>query len=178
MSPAVFFDRDGTLIETEVVDGRPVADNSVEGCRLLPGARETCLALKSAGIKTFLITNQPDVARGRVSIDAVKLINEYVASHCILTDMFTCLHDDSDDCPCRKPNPGMITELALRHGVDLGSSVVVGDRWRDVAAGQSAGCLTLFIDYGYNEPMVAKPTWRASSMNDAGLLLRKHFQIS
>lgn len=178
MSPAVFFDRDGTLIETQVVDGRPVADNSVEGCRFLPGARETCLALESAGIRTFLITNQPDVARGKVSIDAVRSINAYVADHCILTDTFTCTHDDADDCLCRKPKPGMITELALRHGVDLDLSVVVGDRWRDVEAGRSAGCLTLFIDYGYDEPMVVEPSWRVNSMLDAGLILRKHFQIS
>jgi D-glycero-D-manno-heptose 1,7-bisphosphate phosphatase len=178
MSPAVFFDRDGTLIETLVVNGKPIADNEPETCRLLPGSMETCLALRAANIKTFLITNQPDIARGKVSAESVRIINEIVANKCGLTGIATCAHDDADECLCRKPRPGMITDLALHHGVNLQSSVVVGDRWRDVEAGRAAGCLTLFIDYGYDEPLVSEPTWKSSSISEAGLLLLQHFRIS
>ena len=177
MSPAVFFDRDGTLIESFVIDGKPVADNSTDSVRLLPGALETCLALNTAGIKTFLVTNQPDIARGKVSEDHVSAVNASIALQCGLTETLTCPHDDVRSCPCRKPRPGMIIDLANRHGVDLSVSVVVGDRWRDVEAGRAAGCLTLFIDYGYAEALVSEPTWRASSMSDAGLLLLRYFQI-
>jgi len=178
MSSAVFFDRDGTLIESLVSDGKPVADHSAERCRLLPGALETCLALKESNIKTFLITNQPDIARGKVSENHVSAVNASVAQQCGLTETVTCPHDDVDECSCRKPRPGMITELARRHGVDLAASVVVGDRWRDVEAGRAAGCLTLFIDYGYSEVLLSEPTWRVSSMSEAGLLLLKQFHIS
>jgi D-glycero-D-manno-heptose 1,7-bisphosphate phosphatase len=71
-------------------------------------------------------------------------------------DVFVCYHQDSDHCDCRKPKPGMILEGARNHNVDLAESFMVGDRWRDVEAGQNAGCRTVFIDGGYEEQQPAR----------------------
>ena len=72
-------------------------------------------------------------------------------------DIKTCYHTDADSCDCRKPKPGMLLEAAREHDIDLTSSYMVGDRWRDVAAGKAAGCLTIFVDYGYDEPTPESP---------------------
>jgi len=174
---AVFFDRDGVLIETLVENGAPIADNNVDSLKFVSGAVEVCQSLAAVNIKTFMITNQPDISRGKVALGDVLAINEVVKQTCRLTENSMCVHDDDAFCLCRKPKPGMIVELSARHSIDLGTSVVVGDRWRDIDAGTDAGCMTLFIDYGYNETLRSEPTWKVSSMSQAGLILRTHFGI-
>ena len=62
-----------------------------------------------------------------------------------------CCHDDQDNCPCRKPKPGMILDAANRWGIDLAQSFLVGDRWRDIDCGANAGVRTVWIDRGWKE---------------------------
>ena len=174
---AVFFDRDGVLIETFVESGSPVADNDLNSLRFVPGAIDLCQSLADAGIKMFMITNQPDVSRGKAILVDVLKINDVVKNTCQLHDVAMCVHDDDANCSCRKPKPGMILELSAKHQIDLGSSVVVGDRWRDIDAGNSAGCQTLFVNYGYDEVLRSRPTWEVSAVSQAGLVLRKHFGL-
>ena len=73
-----------------------------------------------------------------------------------------CPHDDSARCACRKPQPGLLLEAARVWNIDLESSFIVGDRWRDIEAGHRAGCRAIFVDYGYAEqrpdgPFVRRP---------------------
>jgi hypothetical protein len=63
-----------------------------------------------------------------------------------IDDIVVCFHADADNCACRRPKPGMILEAAAKHGIDLASSYLVGDRWRDVHAGRNASCRTIFVD--------------------------------
>lgn len=125
----------------------------------------------------FMITNQPDISRGKVLFNDVQNLNNRVKEKCLLTDVAMCVHDDDVNCNCRKPKPGMIVDLSAKYQIDLGSSVVVGDRWRDIDAGSIAGCQTLFINYEYKEPLRSSPTWEASSMNQAGLILQRFFDL-
>ena len=174
---AVFFDRDGTLIQTAVVDGRPVAENDPSAIVFLEGAAQLCKTLIDHDILVFLITNQPDVARGKVAYEHVHEVNSIVRQRCSLTDAAVCIHDDSDGCSCRKPKPGMILDLAAKYQTDLKRSVVVGDRWRDVETGVNAGCETLLIDYEYDEPLSTPATWRVKSLKEAAVVLLNHFGI-
>lgn len=174
---AVFFDRDGVLVTTEVVDGVPIAENNPDQINFMPGAIQLCQRLHKAEVQTFLITNQPDIARGKVSHESVNTINRIVKETCDLTDIAVCPHDDVDNCNCRKPQPGMILSLASRFGIDLQKSIVVGDRWRDIEAGNSAGCRTIFIDYKYGEKHASDPTHIVSSVEQVGLLLETYFDL-
>lgn len=174
---AVFFDRDGVLVTTEVVDGVPIAENNPDKINFLTGAIQLCQRLHKAEIQTFLITNQPDIARGKVSHESVSTINRIVKETCNLTEIAVCPHDDVDNCSCRKPQPGMILSLASRFGIDLQKSIVVGDRWRDIEAGNSAGCRTIFIDYKYGEKRASAPTHIVSSVEQVGLLLETYFDL-
>lgn len=148
--PAVFFDRDGTLIEAPIVDGRPRAVREVGDIVLTKGAREVCGELEELGVPLFVITNQPDVARGLTTQYVVEQIDGAVVQALRITDLAVSWADDDED-PRRKPNPGLLYDLAEKYSIDLARSVTVGDRWRDIEAGRRAGTRTVFIDRGYDE---------------------------
>ena len=154
---AVFLDRDGVLIRAPVVDGLPKSIRSVEELELEHGAAESCSALRDAGHLLVVVTNQPDVARGLLSREAVDAIHARLAELLPLDDIRVCPHDDADDCPCRKPRPGMLVDAALEHGIALERSFLVGDRRNDVEAGRAAGCTCVFLDRKYSEPMPVRP---------------------
>jgi D-sedoheptulose 7-phosphate isomerase len=157
LRPAVFLDRDGVINRAVVRDGKPFPPSGVEELELLPGVASSLLDLKAHGFNLFVITNQPDVARGTQTRDAVEAIHQALASSLPIDDIFVCYHDDADHCACRKPKPGMLLEAQRKHHIDLSRSFVVGDRWRDVDAGHAAGCKTILIDYGYRERKPAQP---------------------
>lgn len=134
-----------------VVDGKPHPPELPAEAELLPGVDDACADLVAAGWLLFVVTNQPDIARGAVSLDEVTAFNEALVEPLPITEVLMCAHDDGDGCLCRKPLPGMLLEVADRWNIDLALSVMVGDRWRDVEAGRAAGTTTIFIDRGYAE---------------------------
>lgn len=145
---AVFLDRDGVLIGSDVVDGVPTPAATAT---LLPGVLDACTELRAAGLRLVMITNQPDIARGAVAAEHVHEVNERLRTELVLDDVRLCPHDDADDCGCRKPRSGMLTDAAAAAGIDLAGSVTVGDRWRDIEAGRGAGTRTVFVDHEYVE---------------------------
>ena len=151
---AVFLDRDGVLNAAVVRDGLPYPPRSVDEVEILPGVKEACTCLRGVGFDLVVVTNQPDIARGTQTIEAVRRINDALLAALPLDEIVICPHDDADGCDCRKPKPGMLLSAAQRRGIDLSGSFMVGDRWRDVEAGIRAGCRTLLIDRGYDERSV------------------------
>ena len=165
---AVFLDRDGVLNEPIVRDGLPYSPRTPEEFILVPGAVAALERLKTAGFLLFVVTNQPEVARGKVTRAEVEAMNSVAAAALPVDDFFICWHDDQDACPCRKPKPGLLHEAARRHGIDLNHSYLIGDRWRDVDAGAAAGCRTVLIDYGYRDRQPARePDFRTRSLTAA-----------
>jgi len=154
---AVFFDRDGVLNRAVVRDRKPYPPADVESFELLPGVPEGCARLRAAGFELFVVTNQPDVARGTQSKAVVEAMHRLLRRRLPLVDIAACYHDSGAGCGCRKPAPGMLTRLASRWNVNLPGSFLVGDRWRDVDCGRRAGCRCVFIDYGYDEELCEQP---------------------
>jgi len=167
---AIFLDRDGVL-NASILDagGRPLPPRSAAELTILPGVPEACAALRQAGFLLIGCTNQPDIARGTTPRAFVDWVNAQVSAAVGLDEMRVCPHDDADACHCRKPRPGMLTDAAAAHGIDLDSSWMVGDRFRDIEAGQAAGCQTLLIDYGYPERPPARPPTAIAASLPAGL---------
>jgi D-glycero-D-manno-heptose 1,7-bisphosphate phosphatase len=122
---------------------------------LVPEAAGSVDRLRSAGYLVFVVTNQPDLARGLLAATDHAAISDRVRLAVQPDDMVACPHDDADGCPCRKPRPGMLVELASRWGVTLEASYMVGDGWKDVAAGRAAGCRTVLIRAAYNAGVAA-----------------------
>lgn len=165
---AVFLDRDGVLNEvTTDEQGVPHPPESLESVRICDDAPAACRALREAGYLLIVVTNQPDVARGTQRREVVGAINALVQQRLGLDDVMCCYHDDSDRCSCRKPKPGLLRAAAERWDIDLGSSFVVGDRWKDIAAGAEAGCWTALVNRGYSGPELAKPDYSGVSLGDA-----------
>lgn len=148
---AVFMDRDGVLNEPVVRNGKPYPPAGLDTFTLLPGVVEACDRLAEAGFIQVVVTNQPDVARGTQDRSIVDAMHQVLRSALPIDAIYVCVHDGMDGCDCRKPSPGMLIQAATDFGLDLRRSFMVGDRWRDVEAGQEAGCRTIFIDRGYSE---------------------------
>ncbi len=145
---AVFLDRDGVLNEVVIRAGRPHPPQSLTDLTIYPDVPGSLTRLKQAGFALVVVTNQPDVARGAQTREVVEAMNAHLSTALPLDEVRVCYHDDADACACRKPLPGLLT--AAPH-YELPGSFMVGDRWRDVEAGQKAGCRTVFIDRGYAE---------------------------
>lgn len=154
---AVFLDRDGVLNRSVVRGGKPYPPASVEELEILPGVPEALRKLRESGFLLIGATNQPDVARGTQSREVVETIHIALLSALPLDEILVCYHDHSDNCRCRKPKPGLLLEAANKYSISLEASFMVGDRWRDIEAGRSAGCRTVFIDYGYAEKYAGNP---------------------
>ena len=165
---AVFLDRDGVINRAFVRDGKPFPPPTPQELEILPGVPEALRELKANGFQLLLVTNQPDVGRGKLSVQTLGAMHEDLRAHLPLDDILVCCHTDQDKCDCRKPMPGMIIEAARKHNIDLAASFMVGDRWRDIDAGYNAGCKTILIDYGYSErPPDHEPDLRVRSLREA-----------
>ncbi len=165
---AVFLDRDGVLNEAVVRDGRPFAPLSPESFCIASDARQCLHDLKRTGFLLIVVSNQPDIARGRLTLAAAQEMHVRLRAALPLDDILVCIHDAQDDCACRKPRPGMLLEARDKYTVDLSRSFLIGDRWSDVDAGNAAGSKTVLIDCGYQERGPATPpAARVASLRDA-----------
>jgi transaldolase len=153
---AVFLDRDGVVNDAVVRNGLPYPPDAQQ-LRIARDAEPALQALRDAGFVLLVVTNQPDVARGTRTAADVDAVHARLAAELPLDGFYVCPHDDADRCDCRKPLPGLLRRAAREHGIDMRASYLVGDRWKDVAAGRSAGVTTVFIDREYREPAPDPP---------------------
>jgi D-glycero-D-manno-heptose 1,7-bisphosphate phosphatase len=167
LRPAVFLDRDGVINRTNVRGTTPYPPNSVAEVEILPGVANAMHRLVELGLPLIVVTNQPDVARGTQQKEIVEQINALLKSSLPITATYTCYHDNADDCDCRKPKAGLFLRAAKEHGIDLGRSFMVGDRWSDVVAGAAAGCKTFLIDLPYSQGHRCTPDYAIADLPEA-----------
>jgi D-glycero-D-manno-heptose 1,7-bisphosphate phosphatase len=179
MNRAVFLDRDGVLNEPIVRDGKPYPPHRVEDFRLLPGVEEACAALRNAGFRLVVATNQPDVGRGEIARELVEQMHARLRELLPIDHVEVCYDPGGEgSSEFRKPNPGMLLRAAESLEIDLPSSYMVGDRWRDIDCGYAAGCRTVFIDRGYRESLQKQPDLRAIDLLSAATLILSEVQRS
>lgn len=164
---AVFLDRDGVINRAVLRGGLPYPPQTVQDLEILPGVPEALALLKSAGFRLVVVTNQPDVARGAQTREGVEAIHGALLKTLPLDGVKVCYHDDSDQCTCRKPAPGMILEAAREQNVELARSYMVGDRWKDIEAGERAGTVTILIENEYPEKRSGAAAARVKSLREA-----------
>jgi D-glycero-D-manno-heptose 1,7-bisphosphate phosphatase len=170
---AVFLDRDGVINRAILRKGRPYPPANLNELEILPGVLEALNKLHNANYLLIVVTNQPDVARGVTEKGSIQKINNYLATQLPLDDFKICYHDDIDNCKCRKPLPGLLLMASKEYEIDLTKSFMVGDRWRDIKAGKSAGCKTFFIDYGYDEKQPEMPDFIVTSLLQVEEIIRE-----
>lgn len=145
MARAVFLDRDGVINHVVERDGRMVSPRTLEDFELFEGVTEAARILRSAGYAIYVVTNQPDIARGHLSQDTLDEMLAQVRAAIEPDEIVVCDHDDHHQCACRKPKPGMLLDLGERHGLDLSACFFVGDSYKDMDAGRAAGVPTVLI---------------------------------
>lgn len=148
--PAIFLDRDGVLNDVVWRDGRPASPRQASELVVADGAVEAVAAFRAAGFLTFVVTNQPDVSRGKMTTAALDGIHAALTRAVPVDEVRACLHDNADDCDCRKPRAGMLLDLAARWNLDLAASWMVGDMDRDIQCGSAAGVQTVLLARPYN----------------------------
>lgn len=175
---AVFLDRDGVIVQAVVREGKPYPPHALAEAVIPADAKPALDALQAAGYILVSITNQPDVARGTQRKEVVEAINQYLMRQLPIAEILVCYHDNADHCDCRKPQPGLILQAAEKYNIDLSKSFMIGDRWKDIEAGQRAHCETIFIDYGYDEKQPPTPATKtvASLAEAADWILERNVE--
>jgi D-glycero-D-manno-heptose 1,7-bisphosphate phosphatase len=171
----VFLDRDGVINKTFVKGGvsHPPAD--VNEFEFLPGVIAATRDLADAGWPMVVVTNQPDVARGLQTRERVDQMNRHVLDRLPVLEVLTCCHDNADDCHCRKPRPGLLLEAAKRWHFELERSVMIGDRWSDVVAGQAAGCTSVLVATPWSGQERCRPDHCVHDLAEAAAWLLETF---
>lgn len=185
--PAIFFDRDNTLIACHGYLGDPAK------VVLVPGAASAIAALRTLGFAIVVISNQSGVARGLFDEAAMRAVNARMSQlllkenpQAIIDAHEFCPHHPQAplaayrvDCDCRKPKPGMLLKAARELQLDLARSWLVGDTPRDIDAGAAAGCRTvLFTDASLRtspaagDQGAASPDYVVHSLNEAVTVIR------
>ena len=173
MKKAVFLDRDGVINEAFIKDGLPFSPRSIEELKILPGVKEAIIRLKKLNFICLVITNQPEVTRGKINKNTVIKMNNFLKKEIELDDFFVCYHDDNDNCNCRKPTPGLLLQASKIWNVDFKKSFMIGDRWKDIKAGQVVGCNTIFLDYNYKDIKPKNPNFITDTLLNATYIIEK-----
>jgi D-glycero-D-manno-heptose 1,7-bisphosphate phosphatase len=150
-------DRDGTVCdEVGYV-------NHVDRIRLLPRSAEAIRKLNEAGLPTAIVTNQAGVARGYFPEELIHRVHERVRrmlgeQGARVDEIYYCPHHPEvggagyrKDCACRKPKPGLLLKARDDLGIDLASSYMIGDSFRDIEAGRAVGSTTVLVLTGYGK---------------------------
>lgn len=168
---AVFLDRDGVINKPVIVNGRPHPPATVEEFELYEDVPSVYAHLEAAGFLLVVVTNQPDVARGKQTRAVVEAMHHKMFDTLPrLSHLEVCWHAGDnwgDPCICRKPQPGMVLRAAEALNIDLSESFLIGDRWQDIDCGHEAGCRTVFIDRKYSESLKKNPDWIVDSFSEA-----------
>lgn len=181
MIPAIFLDKDGTVLQDVPYNADP------DRMQFAPGARYGLALLAALRLPLFVVTNQPGIALEKFGFDALCAMRERLAdmfdeAGASLAGFYFCPHHPhgtlpaySGRCDCRKPAAGMLRRAAGRHGIDLAASWLVGDILDDIEAGRRAGCRTVLIDNGneteWDISEMRLPDYRVPDLEAAGRLL-------
>jgi len=166
MTKALFLDRDGVLDELVYYDDSKSFDapRKPEDVKLLPNAREALALAAKSGWKIFVVTNQPDAAKEKATLESLhavhaRLIEELRGAP--ITEFFYCFHRSEDRCKCRKPNPHLVLEAAKKYHLNLNDSWFVGDVDTDIACGRRAGTHTALLEYPHSRSKRGsqRPDW-------------------
>lgn len=168
MNKAIFLDRDGVINYSFVKDGKPYPPDTLEDFRFYEDVEESLNKLKSLGYLLVIVTNQPDVATGKQTRETVESMHRLINLKLPIDFIKVCYETDGPDCHCYKPKPGMLLEARSEMNIDITQSYMIGDRWRDIGAGQNAGCKqSILIERDYAEKNIYLADFICKSLTEA-----------
>lgn len=177
---AVFLDRDGVICR------------DVNYCRhtddfeLLPAVPQAVKLLNDNNFLTIVVTNQSGIARGYLTHEILsdihqKMTDELARFSARIDDILYCPHHPDEECDCRKPGTALFERAIHKHSINAAASFMIGDRQRDIDAGRTAGCRTVFVTTGlhHSEEILIKADYTAINLLDAvNWILRQFLHVS
>ncbi len=151
MRRAVFLDRDGVINKVLIRHGKVGTPRRFEEFEWIEGIGEEVKRIKDAGFYVFVITNQPDVARGILPLEELDKMSAAIRSHLPVDEVWVCPHDDDARCDCRKPKPGMVQRAREKYSINIAESYLIGDGRKDIELARDVGCKGILIDAAYNQ---------------------------
>jgi len=145
MKPGIFIERDGILNRVRVERQHQVSPLTMEEFQVNTALAPLLSKLKEGGLLLIATTNQPGLSRGYQSRRELERMHEALRRALPLDDILVCPHDETDRCPCRKPQPGLLVEASFKWQLDLDRSFVISDKWQDAEAARAAGCTSLLL---------------------------------
>jgi D-glycero-D-manno-heptose 1,7-bisphosphate phosphatase len=142
----VFIERDGILNEVRVEGQYQASPLTLEDMRPIEAAVPLLHKLKSAGYVLIVTTNQPGLSRGYQCRRELDRMHTRLRALFPVDDILVCPHDETDNCSCRKPKPGLLVEAGFRHRLNLDQSCVISDKWQDAEAARSVGCTSVLLE--------------------------------
>jgi D-glycero-D-manno-heptose 1,7-bisphosphate phosphatase len=146
----VFIERDGILNEISVAAASNGGLHSFAEFQIKSEATEVVRQLKAASFLVIATTNQPGLSRGTLPRRDLDAMHDVLRRSMPLDDILVCPHDAEDDCPCRKPRPGLLIEAAFKWHIELNHSYVISERWQDASAAHAANCTSVLLRSPFN----------------------------
>jgi heptosyltransferase-2 len=169
-SPAVFFDRDGTLCKDIGYL------NTYDDLEIFYDVSMVKL-LKEKGFKLIGVSNQSGIARGLIKEDFVREVNKIFIDRYSFDDFYYCPHHPAEHCPCRKPEPGMLLRARVKHGIDLKRSFVVGDKEADMILARAVGAKGIFVKTGQDKESLSAD-YTAKDLKEAADFIIRNYKES
>jgi len=150
LNKAVFFDRDGVLNELIDRDGGYYSPQNTSDFILSERARDTINKLKKLNYLSIVVSNQPDISRGKLKKTELDQMTKLLFNRLLVDDVFYCIHDDIDNCNCRKPLSGLIIKAKQKWKINLSKSYMVGDTWKDGESAKKVNLKFILLSRNYN----------------------------
>jgi D-glycero-D-manno-heptose 1,7-bisphosphate phosphatase len=147
---AIFFDRDGIINKQLTENRRARSPRNINEFKLNLEIKKYLDFFRRNYFYNIIITNQPEVKRGLVKRKMINLFHSRIKKKLPIDRIYVC-YDTSNKSFFRKPNPGMLLKASKDFKINLKKSYFIGDRYKDIYAGNRVKCKTVFIDYNYNE---------------------------
>ena len=160
----IFLDRDGVINRTKIVKGKSYAPLKFSKFIFLPRVINSINILKKKNFLVILITNQPDISKGTLSLMDLKKMNSKIYKNLKIDDIYICTHLKERNCNCRKPKTGLFKKAIKKYSIDTDSSYMIGDRKIDIEVGKKLKLKTIFIDKDYAEEKPINFDYKCNSL--------------
>ena len=170
---AIFFDRDGVLNYLVKRDGAYYSPQKFDDFDIVEEAKEVVNLVHKMGFLAIVISNQPDIARGKLKQSELDKMTEMLFEKLSIDDVFYCTHDDNNDTGCRKPAPRLFFTAQKKYNIDFNKSFMIGDTWKDIKAAKNAGIPMILLDKYYNQD--SEDIIRVDSLSEIVYLIKNGF---
>ena len=171
---ALFLDRDGVLNYSIVRKGKPYSPLDMKTFIIKKTIKKKINFLHKY-FKIIVITNQPEVSRGNLSIKTLKYQNQIIKNYFGINNFYICLHDTTKDCNCIKPKTGLFLRARKKFNINFSKSYMIGDRFKDIIPANKLGIKAIFLDYKYKEEKPKKFLKKCKSIHEALLYVINNF---